>query len=171
MAEILQKLIPWRRKREIPVRREETEEALGAWSLNLYRDLQNLFDSLWEAPFSLGSAFRPLREFSFPKVDLEERDDAYLLRAEIPGVTEKEIDVSVSHDAVVIRGEKESRKETNRAGFHYSESYSGRFERRIPLPREVDADKATAEYSRGVLTVTLPKTERSKARRIPLLQS
>jgi HSP20 family protein len=93
----------------------------------------------------------------FPSVDLTETDDEVRVSAEIPGVDEKDIDLSIRGDVLVVRGEKKQETEEKNGGRHYIERSYGAFQRDIPLPCEVDAEKTKAEYARGVLRITLPK--------------
>ena len=84
------------------------------------------------------------------------------IRARLPGLDEKDVEVLVSDDVLTIRGEKKAQTEDRDRGF--SERYYGHFERRIPLPFEVEEDKAEASFENGVLTVTLPKSPNADAR-------
>jgi len=88
--------------------------------------------------------------------------------AELPGLEEKDVEIQVDDDVLTISGEK--RSEIDDKDRRYSERYYGRFERRIALPAEVDEDRANASFRNGVLTVTLPKTERARqnVKRIPI---
>jgi len=81
-------------------------------------------------------------------------------------LTEKDFSVELSGDRLVLKGEKKANREEKKRDYHYAECSYGSFTRSIPLPCEVDADKASARYARGVLIVTLPKTEAAKARRV-----
>ena len=87
---------------------------------------------------------------------------------ELPGIDEKDIDVSVSEDVITVRGEKKDEREEEKKGYYLSERSYGSFHRTIPIPPGVDADKAEARFRKGVLTITLPKTDdaKSKTRRI-----
>jgi HSP20 family protein len=101
-------------------------------------------------------------------LELAETDKAVTVSAEIPGLDEKDVEVTLADGVLTIRGEKKSEIEDKQRQF--SERSYGRFERRIAIGREVDEDKVEASFRNGVLTVTLPKTERaqSRARRIAI---
>jgi HSP20 family protein len=106
------------------------------------------------------------RTLGGPAVDIEDRDDTVVVSAELPGLDKKDFEVEVEADRLILRGEKKASKEKQEGNYYYSETSYGSFHRIIPLPTEVDRDKADATYKHGVLTVTLPKTEEAKARRI-----
>ena len=101
-----------------------------------------------------------------PAVDIEERDNEVIVSAELPGLDKKDFEVEVEANRLILRGEKKASKEKREGNYFYSETSYGSFHRVIPLPAEVDRDKADAAYKHGVLKVTLPKTEEAKGRRI-----
>jgi HSP20 family protein len=106
------------------------------------------------------------RVFGGPALDVEETDDTIIVRAELPGLRSNDFAVDATANRVTIRGEKGDEHEERGRGFHRMERRYGSFVRSIALPCEVDPDRATARYRDGVLTMSLPKTEASKARRI-----
>lgn len=91
--------------------------------------------------------------------EMAETDDELVVRVEAPGLEEKDLSVSVLSGKLVVRGEKHYEREDRQARYHLFESAYGAFERRFPLPCEVDADRAQARYRRGVLTIRLPRAE------------
>lgn len=93
-----------------------------------------------------------------PMVDLSEDEKAYRVTAELPGIQEKDLAVTVAGDTLVIRGEKRQEHEQKDKNYHYSERSYGSFRRAFVLPDGVDREKISADLSKGVLTVTLPKT-------------
>ena len=101
--------------------------------------------------------------FSAPAIDMSEDEKAYKISAELPGIDAKDIDVSVSGDMLVLKGEKRQEKEEKEKNYHYSERAYGSFQRAFELPASVDRDKIAADFSKGVLTITLPK--RAEAQR------
>ena len=143
-------LIPFSRK-NIDIRRDE-ENPFAM----MQREMNRIFDSFsrnWEAiefPEAAGS-------FT-PRMDVAEDAKAFTVTAELPGMSEKDIDLSLSGDTLMIRGEKNQEKEDKGRNYRYSERSYGSFSRSIPLPRQVDADKVSASFSKGVLTITLPKS-------------
>ena len=103
-----------------------------------------------------------------PSVDVVENNDAYVLRAEIPGVARENITVEVKDNQLVLGGKKESveRGETDR--YRYVESRHGSFSRRFELPRNVKADAIEATYRDGVLTLSIPKAEEARPKAVEI---
>ena len=101
-----------------------------------------------------------------PAVDLRETDDAYVLEADLPGVDEDDIALTVEDDVVVLSGERHREEETEEKGYHRFERSHGSFRRSFRIAGGIDGDKVTAEFKNGVLKATLPKPEEAKPRRI-----
>ncbi len=101
-----------------------------------------------------------------PSVDLIEADNALELRIDLPGMESKDITVEVSGNTVKLSGERKEEKEEKGKTYHRLERRSGSFLRTITLPCKVNEDEAAAEFVNGVLTVKLPKSEETKAKRI-----
>jgi len=143
----------------LPVRR--------AWSdpvESLHREVSRLFDDFFRG-FDLAWDESPAdRWLSFsPRLDVVEDEDKITVSAELPGLEEKEIEVSLSPDALTISGEKKQEQESRGLGYYRAERSYGSFQRVIPLPCEIDEDKVEAEFRRGVLKVTLPKSPAARA--------
>jgi len=107
-------------------------------------------------------------DFGFPHVELSESEKEVKVEAELPGLSEGDIELTVKDGALLIRGEKKSAVEDKSR--RVSERFYGRFERLIPLPGDVREDQANATFKNGVLTVTLPKSQEAvqKSKRIPI---
>ena len=104
-----------------------------------------------------------------PTVDIEESDDSYLIRADVPGVDKKDIDVCMEQGVLSITGEKQVEKDSGKGTKHHRrERYSGSFARRFTLPNTIKADKVDATYKDGVLSLTIPKAEESKPKAIEI---
>jgi HSP20 family protein len=101
-----------------------------------------------------------------PALDVQESKDNYIFRAELPGLKREEIDVSLQDDTLVISGERKVEKVEEGVEVHRQERYYGKFQRTLTLPEPVATDKVKADYKDGVLTVTLPKTEAAKPKKI-----
>jgi HSP20 family protein len=101
-----------------------------------------------------------------PVLDVQEDKDNYIFRAELPGLKREDIEVSLQDDTLVISGERKVEKVEEGVEVHRQERYYGKFQRALTLPEPVAADKVKAEYKDGVLTVTLPKTEAAKPKKI-----
>lgn len=145
-------------RRNLPVRREDG----GSPFWLLQQEMNRLFDDffLGWGPGEL-SPFRALEERAgafAPQMDVTEDDKEICVTVELPGMDEKDIDISISSDVLTIRGEKKSEKEDKGKNYYRMERSYGAFHRAIPLPAEVDQDKIEASFKKGVLTVTLPKT-------------
>jgi HSP20 family protein len=95
-------------------------------------------------------------------VDVTEKDGGFEIKAELPGVDEKDIEVKLVNGGLLIRGEKKEEREEKDTGYVMSERSYGSFERYFRLPEGVETDKIAAIYKQGVLTVTLPKTKEAK---------
>jgi HSP20 family protein len=119
---------------------------------NLQDELDRLFES-------------PLRAWA-PVLDVREDADNFVIRAELPGLKREEIDVSLQDDTLVISGERKVEKVEEGVEVHRQERYYGKFQRTLTLPEPVAADKVKAEYKDGVLSITLPKTEQAKPKKI-----
>jgi HSP20 family protein len=93
-----------------------------------------------------------------PAIDVVEKEKAYELTAELPGMDDKNIEVAVSDNRLIIKGEKKEEKEEKEKNYYLSERRYGSFQRSFDLPAGVEADKIDAKFSKGVLTITLPKS-------------
>ncbi len=92
-----------------------------------------------------------------PAVDITEKDNRFEITAELPGMDQKNIEIKLSNGSLIIRGEKKQDKEEKRKGYYLSERHYGAFERVFNLPKGVDAEKIDASFSKGVLSISLPK--------------
>ncbi len=93
-----------------------------------------------------------------PPIDMSEDEKGYRITAELPGLDAKDVDVTVAGDTLVLKGEKRQEKDERDKNYHFSERSYGSFQRAFELPASVDRDKVSAEFTKGVLTITLPKT-------------
>ncbi len=125
----------------------------------LRRQMDQMFDEL--AGFQRGESADLTWK---PAVELEDAGERLILRAEIPGVEAKDLDIDVSRDAVAIRGENRYEKKIEDKGFFRSEFRYGKFERVIPLPVEIENEQVQAEFKNGILTLNLPKVEAARHR-------
>lgn len=124
------------------------------------RDLNRLYDAF----------FAPTREtqgFS-PAMDLVEADDHFLLRADLPGMSEGDVAIEVQDNSLTISGERRSEQEQSREGFYRVERSFGRFSRSLTLPEGVNPEAISASFDRGVLEVRIPKPEERKPRRVEI---
>lgn len=150
--------LPARQERDYPI-------------FSLQRDLNQVFDDFFRgfdvAPFGLPE--ERFREFS-PSVDVEETDTEITVRIELPGMEEKDVELLLTEDALTVKGEKKKETETKGKEYYRMERTYGSFHRVIPLPADIEREKADASFKNGVLTVRLARTEADKAkgRKIPI---
>ncbi|OGD63251.1 hypothetical protein A2215_04655 [Candidatus Berkelbacteria bacterium RIFOXYA2_FULL_43_10] len=101
-----------------------------------------------------------------PKIDIKEKKDSVVIKAELPGVAEEDVEVEIADSVMTISGEKKTEKEEEKEGYYYKESHTGAFSRSFTLPSEVKAEKANAEMDGGILTITVPKVEARTPKKI-----
>jgi len=144
----------------------------GGWALGgLHSELDRLFD---EVSRGVGGAAAPAAWDQFaPRVDISETDEEFRVTAELPGLEEKDFEVSLEGDVLTIKGEKKVAHEEQREGYTHVETFGGSFNRAFRLPVEVDPNAVKADFKNGVLTVTLPKPEEAveHPRTIPITTS
>lgn len=161
----LKELVPWRWG---GLRRWDENE--GGYPMfrrdfdNLHREMDRLFDE-----FFRGTPFRSVglpETFAFgdvtPTIDVAEDDKAFRVSVELPGMDEKDIDLSLADGLLTIRGEKKREHEDKGKDFYRKERSFGSFRRALPIPGDVDDSKIDAQFKKGVLMITLPKTEEAK---------
>ena len=127
---------------------------------NMRRQMDNLFGAL------SGRSFEPTGAGVFQAINLTEDKDNYYLRAELPGVKNEAIELNVTDNTLTIAGERKIPKEDEKARYHRRERDAGKFSRAISMPGEFDSDKVQANLVNGILTVTVPKAEKTKPRQI-----
>jgi HSP20 family protein len=131
---------------------------------NLRREVDQLFDNFhvgfWRTP-TTPSLFET-RGIGSPAVDFAEHEKAYEITAELPGLDAADIDIRFAHDMLTISGEKKEEKEEKKKDYYFSERRYGAFQRSFQLPDGIDPDKIEAKFDKGVLTVTMPKTEKAQ---------
>jgi HSP20 family protein len=148
-------ILPLRRRgNSLSIRRENESPVLA-----IQNEMNRMFDQFFDDPFTLLSipSMRSVSDF-MPRIDVSETDAAMQVTAELPGMEEKDIQISLENDALVISGEKKSDVEEKGKSYHRVERTYGSFQRVIPLVGDVQEDKVEASFKNGVLHVTLPKT-------------
>ena len=155
-------LIPWGRQ-ESRMPAPWRDEGRSPFT-ELRREMDRLFDDFFHAPV-LGGGWSAAA--GWPSVEVQESDGEVRIAAELPGMTEKDVELSVQDGLLTLRGEKKS--ETEDRGRGWSERYYGRFERRIALPDGADEDHCEATFRDGVLTVRIPRSsDKARGRKIPI---
>jgi len=133
----------------------------------LFRELEeptrifnrSLFPTVWRR-------FPALEKEWMPAIEMYEEEGKYVVKAELPGMKEEDIDVSVTDDTLTIKGERKAENETTEENYYRSESSYGSFFRTIALPSNVDGEKIDAHYENGVLEVSLPKVVEAKPKKV-----
>ncbi len=160
-------------REQAPVQRED-RPAPARW-LGSFDDLERMMDRMFERPW-----WRPMSwerapwsglmsgDGRWPRVDIVEHDKDVVIRAEVPGIDRKDLDVSVSDSAVTIKGETHKEAEEESGDYYRCERVRGAFARTLALPAEVDADKVQAHFSDGVLEIKLPKVEQARRRKVEI---
>lgn len=153
---------------KLPVNKSTEPAKSEEWAPfeSLRREIDRLFDD-WRLPskvfgFEVPRVSRAAWQVA-PAMDLIEKDDAYEITAELPGLDEKDVEIKISNHTLTIKGEKSEEKEDKRKDYYLSERRYGSFQRSFRVPDGVDADKIDANFSKGVLMVKLPKTAEAKA--------
>jgi HSP20 family protein len=136
---------------------------------SLHREIDRLFDDFSRrfsmSPFGRRADWEPLAGLGsdqadlVPRVDVMETDDAVQITAELPGMSENDIDISLSDGVLTLKGEKKEEKEVEDKGYYLSERRFGFFQRSFRLPEGIDEDRIEASFDKGVLKITLPKTQ------------
>jgi HSP20 family protein len=149
-------ILPLRRRgNTLPVRRESESPVMA-----IQNEMNRMFDQFFNDPFTMLSSpsIRSMADF-MPKIDVSETDAAMLVTAELPGMDEKDIQLSLENDALIISGEKKNDVDEKGKNFHRIERSYGSFQRVIPLVSEIQTDKVEASFRNGVLNISLPKTQ------------
>jgi len=135
------------------------------------RELRGEMDRLWDG-FPRFPRFRTLiEEPEWPAVDVFDRNGSLIVKADVPGMTAKDIEVNVTEDGITISGERSEEKEVKEKDYYRSERSYGRFTRQLPLPAGADRDKAQATFKDGVLEIRFPLKEEAKQKKIEVVSS
>jgi len=152
-------LMPWRRKEhKVTVNREE-EHPLAL----MERDMNRMFDEFFSG-FGLAPTWETGWNAFSPQVDIVDSEKEIKVSVELPGLDEKDIEVTLSHDMLTISGEKHQEKEDKGKNYYRIERSYGSFKRAIPIPCEVKTEAIDATFKNGVLNVILPKAAEGQCR-------
>lgn len=144
-------------------RRNAVPATWGEPRRSMLEEAENLIGRLWE-----DGEDRWFMGRTVPSVDIAETDTSVEAKVDLPGVKPKEIDIQLNGNVLTVSGERKEEKEQNGKTFHRVERRSGSFSRSFSLPCPVEEDEVVAEFHDGVLTITMPKTEAAKTRKIPV---
>jgi len=131
----------------------------------LQNEVNRLFNTAFETPTTGNGG--TLRRW-MPAMDLVETDDHFVLRADLPGMTESDVNIEIEDTVLTISGERRAEHEEKKEGFHRVERAFGSFARTLTLPKGVDPEAVAASFDNGVLEVRIPKPEVRKPRRISI---
>jgi HSP20 family protein len=129
---------------------------------SLQTEMNRLFNAAFEGP---GGGNGGARRWT-PAMDLLETEDEFVLRADLPGLSESDVNIEIEDNVLTVSGERETEHEDKREGFYRMERAYGSFSRSLTLPKGIDPEAVTAGFDRGVLEVRVPKPEQRKPRRI-----
>lgn len=152
----------------------DAEKVAATRALSPFEEMDRFFDNFihrgfmrpfrWELP-AWGEAGAPF-EGRMPKVDVIDRDNEVVVKAEIPGVNKEDLEVSTTDNTVTIKGTTSHEEKEEKGDFYRCEISRGSFSRTVALPSDVDNSKAKASFKNGILELTLPKVSKSKRRSI-----
>jgi len=125
-------------------------------------------DRVWDSFFGERPLARIWEREWAPSLDLSETKDNFVVKAEVPGMNAKDINISLTGDLLTIKGEKKQEKEEKEEDYHLVERSYGAFSRSVRLPTEVESSKIEASYKNGILNITLPKSEKVKAKEVKI---
>lgn len=136
------------------------------------RIMESFFPRRWMHPFrwdfpsmsELGAPF----DFKSPGIDIIEHDNDVIVKAEVPGVSKEDLEVSVTDNSVTIKGSTSHEEREEKGDYYRSEIRRGSFSRTVGLPSNVDSDKAKASFKNGILKLTIPKVEKSKRKSVTI---
>jgi HSP20 family protein len=131
----------------------------------LQNEMNRLFNTAFDAP--PGGNGGNLRRW-MPAMDLVETEDHFVLRADLPGMSESDVNIEVEDHVLTLSGERKTEHETSKEGYHRVERAFGAFSRSLTLPEGVDPEAVEASFDRGVLEVRIPKPEQRKPRKISI---
>jgi HSP20 family protein len=147
-------LVPWRDKSQTPATRDDFFDPF----VNFRREVDRMFDDFFNNFGFGGRSLRPLAGgWQGPTVDVAESDKEMVVTAELPGLDQKDFEVTLAGDILTIKGEKKAEHEQKDGDHYYMERRFGAFSRSVRLPFEVKDEKVDAKYDKGVLTIRVPK--------------
>jgi HSP20 family protein len=132
----------------------------------LQNEMNRLFNTVFDSPAPAGNGGTMRRWL--PAMDLIETDDHFVLRADLPGLGEEDVNIEVEDRVLTISGERKAEHETTKEGYHRVERAFGAFSRSLTLPEGIDPEAVAATFDRGVLEVRIPKPEERKPRKVSI---
>ncbi len=134
----------------------------------IQHEMNRLFNTFFEVPAPTNGGSQPALRRWIPAMDLVETDDAFVLRADLPGMAEKDVKLEVEDNVLTVSGERKSEHEVRKEGYYRVERAFGSFSRSLTLPEGVDPEAVQASFAQGVLEVRIPKPAQRKARKVAI---
>ena len=134
---------------------------------SIQNEMNRLFNTFFDEPSAGENSGTSLRRW-IPAMDLVETDDDFVLRADLPGLSENDVNIELEDNVLTISGERKAEHEERKEGYYRVERASGQFTRSLTLPEGVDPDAVKASFDRGVLEVRVPKPEQRKPRKVTI---
>ncbi len=134
----------------------------------IQQEMNRLFNTFFDAPVSGGGNGGSALRRWIPAMDVVETDDTFVLRADLPGLSESDVNIELEDNVLTISGERKSEHEERKEGYYRVERASGSFSRSLTLPEGVDPEAVRASFDRGVLEVRIPKPEERKPRKVAI---
>jgi HSP20 family protein len=137
-----------------------------------FREMERRMDDMMRHPlmtlrYPLSRWRAPAAEMAWiPALEIYEKEDKFVVKAELPGINKDEIDISITGDTLTVKGERKAESTVKDDDYHRKEIYYGQFSRSVTLPSSVQAEKVAADYNDGILEITLPKSPETKPRKI-----
>ena len=128
--------------------------------------IADMMEEFWREPFGSFPAFPFLRDQGYPALDISEADSQVVVKAELPGLDPKDVEITVDDDTLSIKGEKRFEEEERKDNYHRIERSYGSFQRTVLLPCAVKSEDVKARFDKGVLTITMAKSEKEKGRKV-----
>lgn len=160
-------------KEAVKVKHGKGKKGWASKMLSPFDDMDREFESLfrrgWRHPLLGGFndwQGEPAFEGKVPSVDVIDQDDQVLIKAELPGIDKKDVDISVTDETVSIKAKTSSEKEEEKGDYYRREISQGSYERVLAIPANVDSSKAKAKFRDGMLELSLPKTEKSNRKKV-----
>ena len=133
---------------------------------SLQSEMNRLFNTFFDSPSTGGNG--PTGRRWIPAMDLVETDDHFVLKADLPGLTEDDVNIEVEDNVLTVSGERKAEHEDKREGYYRVERSFGAFRRSLTLPEGINPEEVTASFDKGVLEVRIPKPEERKPRRVAI---
>ena len=134
---------------------------------SLQNEMNRLFNTFFDTPATPGNGGGVMRRW-VPAMDLVESEDHFILRADLPGLSEEDVNIELEDNVLTVTGERKTEHEDKKEGYYRVERSFGQFRRSLTLPEGVDAEAIRASFDKGVLEVRIPKPEEHKPRRVAI---